>query len=133
MGAWGTGPFENDDASDWLAALDDAVPQTLRLTFEPVTAIEPELYLEAPDASEAVAAAEVLVAMRGKPGPSVSNSDVMAWARTHRDWADEPLVRMAREAVNRVREASELRDLWSETEEFDSWLASLDDLLRRLG
>lgn len=133
MGAWGMGAFENDDASDWLAALDGAVPQRLRLTFERVTAIEPELYLEAPAASEAVAAAEVVTAMLGKPGPSAGNSDVMAWARTHREWADEPLVRVARDAVHRVREASELRDLWSETEEFDSWLATLDDLLKRLG
>lgn len=77
MGAWGMGAFENDDASDWLAALDGAVPQRLRLTFERVTAIEPELYLEAPAASEAVAAAEVVTAMLGKPGPSAGNSDVM--------------------------------------------------------
>lgn len=132
MGAWGSGIFENDEASDFLASLDDALPQTLRLTLEPVTLVEEELYVEAIFASEALAAAEVVAAMRGKPGPSIERPEVMGWAEAHGDWLDGDLIRTAASAVRRTRANGELRDLWSESDEFEAWLACLDDLLARL-
>lgn len=120
-----------DEASDFLAGLDDAGPQTLRLTLEPVL-IEDELYLEAIYASEALAAAEVVAAMRQRPGPSTERPEVMSWVEAHRDWVDGGLIRTAATAVRRTRANGELRDLWSESDEFEAWLASLDDLLARL-
>ena len=124
--------MENDDAREWPAQLDGALPQTLRLTFEPVTMIEQDLFLDASYTSEAVAGAEVVAAMCGNPGPSAANPKVMAWVRNHQNWVDGSLVRMAAAAVRRVRDASELRELWSQTGELDVWIATLDDLLIRL-
>ncbi|MGN6089872.1 MAG: DUF4259 domain-containing protein [Actinomycetales bacterium] len=62
VGAWGTGPFENDDAMDFLGDLVDAddVPETLRQTF---AGMDTEAYLDAPDAAAAIAGA-ALVAIR---------------------------------------------------------------------
>ena len=133
MGAWGVGTFENDSAADWLAHIPAALPQTLGLTFRPVVAIEPDLYLEEPEASEALAAAEVVAAMRGHPGEAVANRpEVGEWAQEHASWLQPDLERDALVAVDRIRSSSELHDLWSETEEYESWLAVLDDLRDRL-
>ena len=131
MGAWGVGSFANDSAADWLSILSDAIPTTLSLTFRSVIGIEPDLFLEEPDASEGIAAAEVVAAMRGQPGSAVTPS-VVEWVATHSDWLTPSLVQEAIATVERVQSSSELRDLWSESTHFDAWLAELDDLLVRL-
>ena len=46
------------------------------------------------------------------------------------DVADE--VELAIQAVTRVREESELRDLWEDSEDCSQWLAEVDHLLSRL-
>ena len=68
MGAWGVGPFENDDASDWVYQLEGAEDlELVRGTLE--AAANPQGYLEAPTCSEALAAAEVVAALSGRPTP----------------------------------------------------------------
>lgn len=132
MGAWGIGPFDNDAAADWVAELDAAIPNTFVFTFRAV-AIELDLYLEETDASEAIAAAEMVAAMSRRPGVSVlARPELAEWAEEHADWATPDLVHAAGSAVSRVRAASELRDLWAETPDYQTWTASLDDLLKRL-
>ncbi len=54
MGAWGSGPFENDDACDWLDELADSGVAALRAALALADDAE---YLEAPDGSVIVAAA----------------------------------------------------------------------------
>jgi len=133
VGAWGVGPFENDAAADWLAELSVAIPTTLQMTLLPVVAIEPEAYLEEPDASAAVAVAEIVAAMRGHAGSAVLEApEILKWVRDHSDWLDAELVRQAIAAVNRIQLSSELRDLWSDSPELDVWAAHLDDLVLRL-
>lgn len=64
MGTWGTGPFDNDTAADWLATLDEADPaervEMIRETFHSVLAEKG--YLDGDIAMEAIAAAAVLAA-----------------------------------------------------------------------
>ncbi len=67
MGVWGAKSFENDDALDWVADLDEAND------IEPVTKALNYIvngdsdYLEIPECSVAVAAAEIVAALRGFP------------------------------------------------------------------
>lgn len=129
MGAWGAGSFDNDDALDWLDALEErgrlAIEDALRAAAE-----AGESYLEAPEASIAVAAAEVAAALHGRPAADLPG-EVEAWVKLNpAPGAD--LRELARAAVRRVRQESELRELWEETDPAD-WYAALDDLLRRLG
>ena len=65
MGAWSHEPFGNDDANDWAYGLEDVTDLSLiDETLDRV--LEAEEYLEAPEASEAVAAIEVLAKLLGK-------------------------------------------------------------------
>lgn len=66
MGAWGVRPFENDDAADFLSELMD-VPASERTQLLLAALTLPGGYLEAPQASVAVAAAALVAAHNGMP------------------------------------------------------------------
>ena len=64
MGAWGTGSFDNDDALDFVVRLEREGETSIRAAFEDVTGLDAGDYLEAPEASSAIAAGEVVAAAR---------------------------------------------------------------------
>lgn len=131
MGAWGPGSFENDDALDWLADLvDGGGMDVVESAFDGVADAE---YLEAPEASSAVAAAEVVAALAGRP-PAELPDEAAEWVAAHGRPPGDRLMRQARAAIQRVRTDSELKELWEEDGEGpNEWHAAVDDLLRRLG
>jgi len=132
-GAWDTGAFDNDDALDWVWELAESSDLSVvkgALQY----AIGETDYLEAPDASMAIAAAEVVAALRGNPATGLP-PEVSDWVQQHQFEVGADLANIAREAVLRVQvlDSSELAQLWSESEELaEAWRASLADLLKRL-
>jgi len=40
---------------------------------------------------------------------------------------------MALMAIHRIETESELKELWEDADEFDAWIATLEDLKARLG
>jgi hypothetical protein len=130
MGAWGAGIFENDDALDWLGDFRAEGIQAAAAALADVLALKGE-YLEAPLASRAVAAAEVVAAASGRPGANLPD-DLTEWLASHQVPQSAELLRNASAALTRVMAESELRDLWVDSEEFNAWEASLQDVLSRL-
>lgn len=132
MGAWGTGPFENDDAGDWSFELDEGGLHYIRDTLETITTAQPDDYLEAPYCSNAIAAAEVVAAMRGS-GLKDLPEEVTSWLES-KPKAPPDLITLAREAVSRIISDSELKDVWDEAlpEDAALWKESVEDLLKRL-
>jgi hypothetical protein len=126
MGAWGPGSFDNDDALDWLDDLLDGASDAIREALEATDAEE----LEAPDASSALAAAEVVAAAAGKPAPDLPG-EVSDWLEEHGPKQATELAPLARRAAERIRRDSELRDLWEENDP-TAWFDAVDDLLARL-
>jgi hypothetical protein len=129
MGAWESGPFENDDAMDWTFALtDDADLGVVAAAFSNLASEDAP---EAPECSAAMAAAEVVAAGLGRPNPELPD-EVAAWVarRADRDWAT--LVPAALAALVRISDDSELAELWAEEEGDDDWSATLDELRARL-
>lgn len=184
MGAWGSGPFENDDALDWadmfLGAPDgegDAENEEagkLAYLLGPLASIAKVAGAEGEEsedddseddggeidadlASHAIAAAEVLAAMHGKPndelaaaikdvkkgdGDEEEETSAHALARwiidendDHRDVKETEALEIAVVAMKKVRDASELAALWDEAggKDAKAWKAHLDDLIKRLG
>ena len=130
MGAWGIGHFENDDAGDWVWELEDA--GSLEPVVAAIAAVEASQdYLEAPDASIALAAAETIAASLGKPAPDLPDS-VAAVVAVLPHKPDPDLVARARKAVERIGTESELRELWEETDDFAAWQSKISDLIQRL-
>jgi len=129
MGTWDVGPFDNDDAADWAYVLQDSNDLSV---LEAAFSVEPG-YLESPDGSLIVAAAEALTALRGGPSGSMT-PETESWVDAHRALDTSPLVPLALQALDRVLgQESELRELWEENdEEFPNWEASVQDLRARL-
>jgi hypothetical protein len=130
MGAWGSGSFENDDAMDWVTGLTDDSSDAVREALAPIASVGDE-YLQAPDCSIAIAAAEAVAAARGNPNDALPE-EVAGWVAKKPVVAPD-LVELARAAVDRVLINSELKDLWDESATPDEWRQAMGDLRKRLG
>lgn len=78
MGAWGFQAFENDDALDWLEELEAGGVEAVRHGLNAVV----DGYIDAPDGSVAVAAAEITAAAQGNPHGDLPE-DVATWVTAH--------------------------------------------------
>jgi hypothetical protein len=131
MSAWGEGVFENDAAGDWLDQL---------VASEKKSAIDKALTfavkakpggLEADEAAAALAAAEVVAAARGHRHADLWD-DVKEWLATSGYAPTKETVALGVKAVERVRDNSELAELWAEGDELPAWKRGVSGLLDRL-
>ena len=85
MGAWGEGPFDNDDASDWAYHFDEADGVSgLEALSRALDVGAPQDYLESSEGAIAVAAATV-VSWLQEPSvipESPYGATVAAWVRS---------------------------------------------------
>jgi hypothetical protein len=124
------GTFENDDAGDWVYQLEEANDLDLvRGTL--LAAADPEGYLEAPTCSMALAAAEVVAALAGRPAPDLPE-EVRTWVEAHRLTVPPDLRALSVRALDQVAAGSELKELWAESEESGAWIDRLQELRSRL-
>lgn len=191
MGAWGSGPFENDDALDWAQSFVEAEdglsggqsdePGKIDLIVGPLAiaaggmedeededgdeeASEGGEYIETDLACHAIAAAEVIAAVRGKSHPDLSGTKpvdddddidedgdededggedslqlIAKWVKSgsedHETLRDEGVREVAIQALERIRDESELAELWSdaEPEHAEAWKEHIAGLIKRLG
>ena len=137
MGTWAVGPFGNDFAQDWAEDLQESKDlYFIEETLNNVLQAETTEYLEAPYGAEALAAVETLSRLYGRGGAADEDSAAVdEWVaavlpkfKPRPDIADK-----ARRALVLVlSDASELRELWEDSEHFDEWRASVDDLSARM-
>lgn len=132
MGAWSHEPFGNDDALDWACGLEGA--DDLSLVEEAIErALDADEYLEAPEASEAVAAVEVLAKLLGRGTQADSYTEqVDEWVKSVSVKPSAALLDKANRALERILgENSELRELW-EGSGAQEWLNSIAALQRAI-
>jgi len=131
MGAWDIGPFDNNDASDWLFELEDSTDTSaIAEALSAVTDIGEE-YPEAPECCNALAAAEIIAALRSHPIAKLPDS-AQTWVEEHEELDVSSLVPAAQSAIQRIRTDSELKELWDESDDAAKWYETLDDLSARL-
>lgn len=129
MGDWGAKSFENDDARDWLYELEEA--DTLEPIEEAFLVItENDDYLEAPECSAALAAAEVLAALKNHPSPDLPE-EAATWVQSYKKKIPARLTDLALSAITRIQNDSELKELWEEAGA-DAWNEVVRDLEARL-
>ena len=134
MGAWGTGIFDNDTACDWIYDLEETNDLSLiESTLDKVLDAGAK-YLEAPDAEEALAAAEAVVRLKGNWGIRNSYTETLdKWVKITGLVPTQGLIEKALKVIERVTSGpSELLELWGESDEFTAWEESVRDLLKRL-
>jgi hypothetical protein len=142
MSVWGPGPIENDDAADWVSELEEE-PSLMALQ-EPISEVaDPahvgELYIT--DCCEAVAAAELLTQLLGKPAtePILDNEAYSVLSDLIEGQAPSTIKKYLTQAMTAVRrvlndeENSELWQYWEESQSGPSaWETTMLDLLNRL-
>ncbi|MHB8077160.1 DUF4259 domain-containing protein [Desulfosporosinus fructosivorans] len=133
MGAWGTGIFENDSASDWVYEIEKSEGLDLvELALKKVCNLNNEgSYVEEPESSEALAAAEVVALLNGKGCPGLPE-EIKTWVQNVKCCGIDKLVALAKDAVNIIKTESELNELWKESDDYENWQSVLDDLKSRL-
>jgi len=126
MGAWSHEPFGNDTAADWADGLEES------RDFGPVAAVLQRAAdsgedLDAGEAEEAVAAAEVLAKALGRGTQSDAYTEpVDEWLASITVKPSVELLQLAQRALARVLAPdSELRELWEESDDFAQWQSSI--------
>jgi hypothetical protein len=144
MSIWGPGPFENDDAADWLTDLDEE-PSLATIEEALTELVHPAHvgYAEIPECCTAVAAAEVLARLV----EASYESDVLedkTWSNLAAELGEQKptdIKRYVDQACAAVDFAlsdtddSELQQVWQEDEDksgFAAWTAVMQHLLKRL-
>ena len=133
MGAWGIGTFENDTACDFaaevaeesgLVVLEQALDRVLASTN----------YLEARDAEEGLAAADIVARLNGSPGDrDAYTATIDTWVERSKTTPSEALIEKARRSVTRILTApSALLELWQDSGDFGAWKGSVEEVSRRL-
>ncbi|HEY8957503.1 DUF4259 domain-containing protein [Chitinophaga sp.] len=130
MGAWGTRNFENDGSQDWIFDLIDnkdggLVADTLARIINNIET------LEVSDCEEALAAAELVAALVGRPSEDfpedpLDQLDVLNLIGTR------ALRNQAIAAVNKIVAASEMKNYWEEAGQGQEWAAVQAGLVKRL-
>ncbi|WP_262028276.1 DUF4259 domain-containing protein [Microvirga sp. Mcv34] len=131
MGAWGFGPFDNDEAGDWLSYFDDQGLGAVRWAIE---AVSDQDYLEVTEGSMAIAAAAMLAALCDGNEDGIPREKPRELQRIKQEEKSyEILKQPAVQALDRVLAPdSEIVELWSETDKFSEWKQSVLDIQRRL-
>jgi hypothetical protein len=112
--------------------LDDA--QTLAVVakaFARVNGLLGWVYLQVPECSNAVAAAEVVAALRGRAAAGLPN-EVTGYVQRIGAPPPPKLVAAALRALGRIRARSELRSLWAESSSRNDWQQGILELKSRL-
>ena len=132
MGAWGSGSFENDDASDWVADFcDEPDRELISGALSTVVDMDAGEYLEAPDCSIGLAASEVVAALKGAPSPDLPDEAKECVSKLKMK-ADPSMVSLALKAIERIKTDSELKELWDESENPGEWYEAVGNLEARL-
>jgi hypothetical protein len=132
MGTWGSGSFENDDASDWVANFcDEPDRELISDALSTVAEMDAHEYLEAPDCSAGIAASEVVAALKGAASPDLPEG-VKECVSKLKMKADPAMISLALKAMERIRTDSELKELWDESENPEEWYGAVSNLEARL-
>lgn len=130
MGAWGYYNFDNDDAADFAGEFRDN--HTEAMLYEALaTAAEEEDYLEVDAAGQALAAAEIVAAILGKPSKDFPADLIPVIVKLDAS-ESEDLRDLATEAVEAVLKKSEMQEQWAESEDYANWQKLQQELLERL-
>ena len=145
MGAWGPGIFENDDAGDWVYALEEDGAKAVDAAFNAALIGAADGRLEATEGSCALAAAEAVAAAFGAPADGLDD-EVKAVFDAHAE-AIRGLQDVQRRALMAAiavlgqspdgkEVASELAGLWGEDgvdeADFQGFMAAVQNVAVRI-
>jgi hypothetical protein len=126
MGSWGPGPFDNDDALDFVGDLSRGTPLDIRERIISILdAVRTDQGLEIQEVNVALAAAGLLAIRNGAPEPD--ETAVTEWLLHAPMYPDPELCQRAIWAVDRALDpaSNEWYELWEEADSLDLVVTAL--------
>ena len=128
MGTWGTGPFSNDTAADFLGDLAETDAAEVESRMMAALRLPADGYVEGPEADEAIVVAALAASKRGYVPPDGAE---LAADVAFED--SEELRTAAATALRRVQGPdSEWAELWEEAGELPAAVGMLDEITQHL-
>ncbi|AEW02879.1 hypothetical protein A4D02_02510 [Niastella koreensis] len=133
MGSWGFTNFDNDTAQDFVAEVEEGGIDRIVSAIEVIKSIDEDAYLDSDLCAEALAAIEYIATAKGHMAEDFPE-DAEDWVNAHKAQLQiiRGIVVKCQQAIDRIKNNSELKDLWEETEDFENWKKVLDDLNTRI-
>jgi hypothetical protein len=134
MGAWGPLNFENDTALDFVAEVEEEGIGRIKSAIEVINTIEEDAYLDTDLCAEALAAIEYVATAKDRMAEDFPE-DAEEWLQANKAnvLGIRGIIAKSQQAIDRIKNNSELKDLWEESEEdFEEWNKVLDDLNTRI-
>ncbi|MGH1540421.1 MAG: DUF4259 domain-containing protein [Arenicella sp.] len=136
MGAWSEENFGNDDACDWVWVLEKSKGVDILLSPLKVILANNE-YLESPECCEALAAAEVIASAITGDDSRIPEEAQKWLAKKQGFFGKKPQIKkehalIAKQAIEKILDNSELKELWEETEEYSKWCEIQTQLIATL-
>jgi hypothetical protein len=133
MGSWGMGHFENDTALDWSYELQES--DNLNLLTSTIGKVLNQDYIDADDASMAVAALAILAHLKGNSSIEIDESS-LEWVEKYQGKLEisDDLLKQGLKALDAIMgNESELKDLWEEEEDcYPAWCEKMLELKQAL-
>lgn len=133
MGAWGIGIFDNDSALDWIDEIvssEGAFHVFVDLMNEAVSTD----YLDIDDASGILVFCAIIdYVSNGTPLVNPPD-DIIEWVKINKQVKiQQPFKNLAIQGLEIVMsEKSELKELWAESEDYDTWKSQIQQMILRL-
>lgn len=136
MGAWGHLNFENDTALDFVEELAENEKNgiaRLRSAIDIINTTEEAAFLDSDLCAEALAAIEFIAAAKGNMAEDFPE-DAEEWFQANKTnlLSIRNIIAQSKQAIDRIKHNSELKELWEESEELEEWNKVLDDLNTRI-
>jgi hypothetical protein len=129
MGTWGIGILDNSEAGEWIQVfIVDPNLKILKVTFKQFRE-NPEGYFVMDYCNEALAAAEIVAAIKGSPSPELPDLVINAISKLE---IKDDLDKEALAVVEQIEKKSELQELWEQSENYEDWKGCIADLKNRL-
>lgn len=134
MGAWGHLNFENDTALDLVYEIEEKGADRIKNAIEAINSREEDSFLDSDLCSEALAAIEYIAAVKDKASEDFPE-DAEEWltpANKESLLAIRNLIPKSKQAIDRIQHNSELKDLWEDAGEYETWAKVLEGLATRI-
>ena len=133
MGSWGFTNFDNDTAQDFVVEVEEEGIDRIISAIEVIKSIEEDAYLDSDLCTEALAAIEYIATAKDRMAEDFPE-DAEDWVIANKAQllAIRGIVPKCQQAIDRIKNNSELKEFWEETENFEKWNNVLDDLNTRI-
>ena len=133
MGAWGFGIFDDDAALDFIYELENSGDEIAEAMAELFQAVNSADYIDSDEGAAVIVCSAIIdAAINNTEYEYLSNEheDILAFAKNSKL---SELKNSAHSALEKVLgENSEVNELWSETEDYDSWKNTVASIKERL-